>query len=268
MTTMTEGDWNLVVKMIESRLENMAVYTETRNAVVSPKWLAATLVDHERLRQQVTEVQARNSELEVRNRALAEDAELARKAVECAERMCADARAEVALHRTVHQQCETYIAEGIALLDVIGADEVPADAARRLVKERDEARAALASVTASRDALAEAAKLARQTHDEMVEALRVASAKRDESLTSVPVELVRLFKAAKMSLEKHGVPVQVQKVAEECGELVAELCRTGDRFDQERAAHELHDVLTVALSLCEPALMAKAAERLEGRLGK
>lgn len=237
---MTEGDWNLVFKMIESRLEREgASRCDGRGveAVVGARWLASVLVENERLRQQVTEVQAHNTALLERARLAEKDRDeaysLSRIGIECAERMCADARAET---DDLAAACE---ARGLAIEDMAKRlAETGADLAR-VTKELGVERAALVGVTASRDALAS---------------------------SSVPVELARLYRVAQRMLAKMGDDTQRLKLAEECAEYIAEAMREDERFCAERLYAELHDVLTVALSLCEPALMAKAAERLEGRL--
>lgn len=94
-----------------------------------------------------------------------------------------------------------------------------------------------------------------------------ALAKLEEGASDVvPPELARLWKAAQGARKKWDGATQHSKLAEECGEYVAEWCKDTDRYQRDHTMHELHDVLTVALSLAEPALMAASAERLEGRL--
>lgn len=103
---MTEEDLNLIATKIEAKVRELSLSDDF------PRMLANLLARNEHLREQVTHVQTRNSALEVLNRKLIErhDAE-----------------------------CVKYINEGIDLLTVIGVDEVPADAMRRLNKERGEA---------------------------------------------------------------------------------------------------------------------------------
>lgn len=112
----------------------------------------------------------------------------------------------------------------------------------------------MSSVVASRDALA--AECRKRSLEDLA---RV-------NACAVPPELARLYAAAQRARGAWGAAVQTQKLAEECGEYVAECSRGGFRHSVEKVEHEIHDVLTVALSLAEPELMAKAAERLEGRL--
>jgi chromosome segregation ATPase len=82
----------------------------------------------------------------------------------------------------------------------------------------------------------------------------------------VPPELARLYHVAKRALARMGGEIQHEKTAEECGEFVSEFCKDALRRDSARISAGLHDVLTASLSLCEPALMAASAERLEARL--
>jgi hypothetical protein len=93
----------------------------------------------------------------------------------------------------------------------------------------------------------------------------LAAVKRCVAVAGVPADLARLYRAAQKARKKWGAPHQRVKLAEECGEFVVEVCRR-ERHSDAAVAHEAHDVLTVALSLCEPALMLASAERLEGRL--
>lgn len=248
---MTEGDWNLVLKMIESRLEREgASRCDGRGveAVVGARWLASVLVENEHLRHQVTEVQARNTALEERARA--------------AEKSAREAGGGAP-------------STSFAVIADLGQQR---DEARR---ERDEARASLAAETVNANAYAHERDEALKQRDEECYYLNVCRSRRDElarelasvtasrdalASSSVPVELARLYRAAQGARGCFGAIRQQVKLVEECGEYVAEYMRTGERFSSSRVMAEAHDVLTVALSLCEPALMAKAAERLEGRL--
>lgn len=180
------------------------------------------------LRHQVTEVQARNSKLEVANRRLTEDVRVAAEMVQCAERMCAGHRADI---DSMH--------------DIIDA---PDSEVERLE--------------------AEVEAMARQVHETLYELASVTMSRDALASSSVPPELARLYREAQRSLAKHHVTPQRWKLSEECGEFVAAWCKDAARTVESEIRHEIHDVLTVALSLCEPALMAKAAERLEGRLAK
>lgn len=125
--------------------------------------------------------------------------------------------------------------------------------ARAAAQEREETRAECERMRVERDDV-------RKQRDE-------ALAKLEEGAADVvPPELARLWKAAKVARGHFGAIKQQVKLVEECGEYVAEYMRTGERFSEARVMVEAHDVLTVALSLAEPALMAASAERLEGRL--
>ena len=66
--------------------------------------------------------------------------------------------------------------------------------------------------------------------------------------------------------ELHFMAVGPSKDLDQLKSVIRSLSRIKGVFSVDRVAAEAHDVLTVALSLCEPAIMAKAAERLEGRL--
>ena len=269
-------------------------YNADTTVWVSVASLAKLLADGEHLRHQVTDLQRSNTVLEARARAAEADSLCMRDVVRAnGAESISELRAECEKLRGLHEQEVDYIARareatgeppGDDLIDIVRrmradlnaaraalAAEVEAGkqfaayltkvldvgsaglesiwlAAKRVVRERDEMRAvrdealkAVASVTASRDALAS---------------------------SSVPVELARLYRAAQRMLTKMGDDTQRLKLAEECAEYIAEAMREDERFSAERLYAELHDVLTVALSLCEPALMAKAADRLEGRLAK
>ena len=336
---MTEGDWNLVVRVIEGRLTEGISYG-ARCASVDAKWLARTLVDNERLRRRETELQADNTRLHLKaeaalnrehnlmrevdalrdvlgqgdgSKALAQrdeamlKARIAEQGYEGARAVLADVTKERdearalngemaakldrakadsdAASRTIgnltrerdqacHKRDE---AEGLTsayrkaldrIADVLGKmpGEITLDAAERVVRERNDATAALVAANAS---IAECRQALLDAQREMVS----VTESRDVLALwrAIPPELVRLYKVARKSLSMHGTAAQMSKLAEECGEYVAEHSRLRPRYSDpfvyaERVRAEIHDVLTVALSLCEPALMAKAAERLEGRL--
>lgn len=130
-----------------------------------------------------------------------------------------------------------------------------------VTKERNDAAAALVAANA---AIAECRQALLDAQREMAS----VTESRDvlASWRAIPPELARLYAAAQRMLTKMGDDTQRLKLAEECAEYIAEAMREDERFCAERLYAELHDVLTVALSLCEPALMAASAERLEGRL--
>lgn len=141
--------------------------------------------------------------------------------------------------------------------------------ARAAAQEREETRAALAVETKNANAYAHERDEARAECERMRLERDEALAKLEEGAADVvPPELARLWKAAHGARGHFGAIKQQVKLVEECGEYVAEYMRTGERFSEARVMAEAHDVLTVALSLAEPALMAKAAERLEGRLAE
>lgn len=173
------------------------------------------------------------------------------------------------------------IADMARLLATVGhlhgqVTDPQAGATRTLERARDAERQ-LASEREQHSRLREqweimSAELARTRTDRQRVMFECAKAREEleqaqaRAALDVPPELARLYKAAQGARGRFGPNTQRVKLAEECGEFVAEYMRTGERFDAARVSGELHDVLTVALSLCEPALMAVCAERLEARL--
>jgi len=295
---MTEGEFNMMAQLVEGRLAKAADTRHERLAVVAPEWLASVLVENERLRQQVTEVQAHNTALQERARAVkamldtvvGAATELERERDEARSALATEtananeyARQRDGAHKALASVTRTDEQQTDYLAKVLGADigglESVGQAAKRVVRERDELRGAVAARDVAlgdvTKRLAETgADLARVTkelgaeraarkHEEHQHA--VTREQRDLSC-GVPPELARLYKAARTSLSMHGTAAQMSKLAEESGEYVAEFSRLRPRYDAARVRAEAHDVLTVALSLCEPALMAASAERLEGRL--
>lgn len=309
---MTEGELNLLVLQVESRLEAMCSHKGpgmTREAVVGARWLASVLVDNEHLRQQVTEVQATNTALQERARKAEADrcaveGEIApsRELAAALAEQCKELHADRMLAIRERNVARANVADVTKRLDATGADLARATkdlaverAALRLEREQhsrviEQWEAAKASHAEARTEMQRAlfaCEGARRERDEARAALAaeiaaheherhqhaVTRKERDEAMMTVgangvacPTALVRLYVASQRARAKWGAPAQRVKLVEECGEYVVDFARTGERYDVAKVTAEAHDVLTVALSLSEPALMAKSAERLEARL--
>lgn len=262
---------------------------------VSVQSMAKLLAELYHLRRQVTELQAHNTARQERARAAAQEREETR--AEC-ERMRVerdDARTEMQRAKRAIEEANKASAEAIARVaierDAALSDAKWGDAAIASIREEIEPKWEHMTVVdyirglkrtiddlraGQPRAIASSLDGVRRERDDARAECERMRVERDEALAKmeegaadvVPPELTRLWKAAQGARKKWDGATRHSKLAEECGEYVAAWCKDTDRYTRDHTMHELHDVLTVALSLAEPALMAKAAERLEGRLAE
>lgn len=217
---------------------------------------------YESARAVLADVTKERDEARALNGEMAANLDRAKGDSDAASRTIGDLTRELDTARTSCHQWRSKVDAARAVMSA-ERDESIGEAAKRLVAERNDATAALVAANAS---IAECRQALLDAQRDMVS----VTESRDvlASWRAIPPELARLYRAAQRSIAnaKYHVTAQRWKLSEECGEFVAAWCKDAARTAESEIKHEIHDVLTVALSLCEPALMARAAERLEGRL--